>query len=309
MGDFLKRQLVEGERVIFDRRHSLWDIWRNYLIGAGAIAALVLLLTTFKPGPGQDHTGYIVLISLLAAFFLLIYGVVPILKRRFFADAYAGKDFVLPVGVIILSVAGWIVLFVYKGNQRFADIWTAVVWTAFGVIFIGWLAYPILRWYFQHFILTDRRLILHEGILAKRAIHLPLDQVVDIRSRANPFERVFRYGDIVIESAGEYGQQPFTNIGNPEEVKRIILQQREIFEDEQARRQGRELATGIARSIRAEAPPAAPPQAAPSPAGGADGLEVVEGLRKLAELRDSGALTDEEFQRAKKELLDRMEGE
>jgi hypothetical protein len=40
-------------------------------------------------------------------------------------------------------------------------------------------------------------------------------------------------------------------------------------------------------------------------AGGA-GLDATEQIRKLAELRDTGALTDDEFETKKKELLDRI---
>jgi hypothetical protein len=35
-------------------------------------------------------------------------------------------------------------------------------------------------------------------------------------------------------------------------------------------------------------------------------LDITDQIKKLAELRDSGAITNEEFERKKAELLDRM---
>jgi hypothetical protein len=43
----------------------------------------------------------------------------------------------------------------------------------------------------------------------------------------------------------------------------------------------------------------------PSGTGGRE-LELVEGLRKLDELRRSGALTESEFQEAKQELMEKL---
>lgn len=57
----------------------------------------------------------------------------------------------------------------------------------------------------------------------------------------------------------------------------------------------------------AQAPPAptppAPAAAAPAPAPAPGGGDVVARLKELADLRDAGALTDEEFAAAKAQLL------
>jgi hypothetical protein len=46
-----------------------------------------------------------------------------------------------------------------------------------------------------------------------------------------------------------------------------------------------------------------PPVAAPAPAGAAPAVDVADQLRKLAELRDQGVLTDDEFAAQKAKLL------
>lgn len=50
-----------------------------------------------------------------------------------------------------------------------------------------------------------------------------------------------------------------------------------------------------------QAPP--PPPPAPAPAAPAGGTDVVSRLQELAELKNSGALTQEEFDAAKAKLL------
>ncbi len=303
MAEQYHKQLIEaGETVIFDRRHSLWEIWKNFIIGGGAIVALILLLTRFNPGDsgGETNWGYIILISILALFFIGWYGAWPIFKRRNMVE----RQMFLPISVMILTAAVWGALMWFRNSQDFADIWTTVVWIAFFVVIIGWLVYPIFAWFFAHFILTDRRLILSQGIINKSTMAMPLDMLNDVRTSQNAWERVFRYGDVVIETAGEFGQQPFTNIAHPLEVKKQIFEQRAIYEEQQETRRGKEMAREMSTVMQQPPGPAAP--APPQTAAKAGELDVVDGLQKLDELRRSGALTEEEFQRAKKELFGKM---
>ncbi|OFW69137.1 MAG: hypothetical protein A2V52_00910 [Actinobacteria bacterium RBG_19FT_COMBO_54_7] len=290
-----------GEVVIFDKRHSLWEIWKNFLIGGGAIVLLALLLTKFKPGPsetGAASYGYIILISILAAFALVAYGAIPLIKIR----KIEGRHPILPAGAMILAAGGWITLFWFRNSAAFADKWTIVAWIAFFVVTGVWLLYPILKWYFTHFILTDRRLIFNSGILTKKWKSIPLDQINDLACSQNLWERIFRYGDIVIESAGEFGQEAFTNIGNPVEVRTQILQQRRLYEEGQSSRASREIAREMRSALQEPGMQRTTSPAQPAAAQPTD-LELVDGLKKLDELRRSGALTEEEFQKAKKELM------
>ena len=300
MAEPYHKKLIEPyEAVLFDKRHSLWEIWKNFLIGAGSIIALILLLTKFKPGPSTGtNWGYIILISVLALFFLFGFGAWPMFKRRNLPD----RDWFFPILVMVAAAGGWSALMWFRNSAGFADIWTLVVVIAFVVVIVGWLVYPIFAWFFAHFILTDRRLILSTGILNKHTMALPLEMLNDIKTSQNMWERIFNYGDVVMETAGEFGQQPFTNISHPLEVKKQIFEQRRIVMEEGESRAGHEMAQEITSALQAATPSAAPPPAAPRP-GGAGGQDVVERLERLTELHRAGELSDEEFQRAKEELL------
>src|SRR5579862_8953482 len=54
------------------------------------------------------------------------------------------------------------------------------------------------------------------------------------------------------------------------------------------------------------APPAPAPAAPPAPAPAASAVPITEQIKKIAELRDMGILSPEEFEAKKKELLSRM---
>jgi uncharacterized membrane protein YdbT with pleckstrin-like domain len=304
MAEQYHKKLIEpGETVLFDKRHSLWEIWRNLLIGAAAIVALVFLLTTFKPStePGTNW-GYIILISILALFFIIGFGAWPLWRRRKLAERHR----FFPIAIMVLAVGGWIALLVFENNESFINAWTVVVVIAFVVVIIGWLIYPIFAWFFAHFVLSDRRVILSQGILNKTTMAIPLEQITNVRTSQNVWERVFKYGDVEMESAGEFGQQTFTNIGHPLEVKTQIFEQRDLLKEGQETRRGHEMAKEMATVMQAGPAPVAP--AAVQTAAVAE-PSIVERLEKLTELHSSGALSDEEFQKAKQELLEMEHGD
>jgi Short C-terminal domain/Bacterial PH domain len=89
------------------------------------------------------------------------------------------------------------------------------------------------------------------------------------------WERIIGAGDLFIESAGERGQSVFKDIPKPEAVQVEIYRQMEA--------NGQRMSGAAPR--------------APS---------VLEELERLANLRDRGAVTNEEFERKKRDLLDRL---
>jgi membrane protein YdbS with pleckstrin-like domain len=294
--------LETGEQVIFDKRHSLWEIWKNLLTGAAAVVALVLLLTKFKPGPtdpGGARDGYLTLISVLAGFVLIAYGIWPLIRKR----RAQGKARIIPILVAVLATAAWVVLFLLRNNPEFSAKWDILAWLGFFFVVLVWLVYPILKWVFTRFVLTDRRLIFSSGILSKKSKMIPLDQVNDITGSQNLWERIFHYGDVVIESAGEFGQERFTNITDPVRVRTEILQQRRLYEEVRSSLAGKEMAREVGEVLKQQ------PAAAGAQPGASRELELVEGLKKLDELRQSGALTEDEFQEAKRELMEKLRGQ
>ena len=70
-----------------------------------------------------------------------------------------------------------------------------------------------------------------------------------------------------------------------------------------SRRQANKWAAQDSQPEYYDAPPPPPPAPAPAPAAAAPPVDTVAQLRELAQLRDDGILTDEEFSAQKRRLL------
>jgi uncharacterized membrane protein YdbT with pleckstrin-like domain len=150
------------------------------------------------------------------------------------------------------------------------------------VVLILFVIYPLRRfiqWITSHFVVTNQRIIHRQGWIAKTSMEVPLQRINDVRFHQSIFERMVGAGDLIIESAGTRGQEVFSDIRHPEAMQRTIYE----------RAQTREM--GMSGGGAATAP-------APAP-----GPSATEELARLADLRDRGVLTEEEFQAQKAKLL------
>jgi len=181
------------------------------------------------------------------------------------------------------------------GVAALALDWPDAVRLLMAVLVVGtliWFVERYIRWISTHFVLTSDRVIYRSGVIAKEGIEIPLERINTIFFRQRIFERMLGLGDLEIESASKEGSQRFDDIRRPDEVQNEIYQQMEANEIKKADR----ISGGIntAHAAAAAAPPSPPQQTVP------------EQIEHLARLRDQGALTDEEFQAKKSELLGRM---
>ncbi len=168
--------------------------------------------------------------------------------------------------------------------QLDGDVGQLAAW-AYLVLVVAWLAWlgaRLASWSTTHFVVTSDRIVFRTGVLAKHGRDIPLERVNDITSNQTFFERIIGAGDLLIESAGERGQQTFSDIPHPDHV------QQEIY---------RQMEGNAARAMSAGARPTPAAPATPS---------VIEQIGALADLRDRGAISDAQFEAKKAELLKRM---
>jgi len=147
-----------------------------------------------------------------------------------------------------------------------------------------WVLPRVVGWATTHFVVTTDRLIFRRGFLSRYAREIPLERVNDVTFSQSVFERLIGAGDLLIESAGEQGQNAFTNIRNPEAVQLEIYHR---MEENSQRMLGHHVTP-------------AQPDAYQRPPSALDDLE------RLAALRERGALSDAEFEQKKRDLLDRL---
>lgn len=186
------------------------------------------------------------------------------------------------VGPVFWSVVSLAVLFFSSKvltDQTWEDTGNVVI--AFGVL-IAWIllaVVPFFQWLFTLFVLTSDRLITRSGVIAKKSKEIPLERINDVAFNQNIFERIVGAGDLLVESAGERGQERITNVRHPEQVQLMIYKESEMNSD---------------RMMRGGAP-----------ASGSS-VSVPQQIEALARLRGQGVLTDEEFEAKKADLLKRM---
>ena len=162
------------------------------------------------------------------------------------------------------------------------------------VVLLVAVAGRVLRWSTTHFVLTTERLIFRSGVVAKFGREIPLERINDVTFSQSLLERLVGVGDLLLESAGEHGQSRFSDIRDPEAVQLEIYRQMEAND---RRRAG--YATTQPQAAAADHTPTPPGRAPRAP-------RALDDLERLADLRDRGVVTEEEFQRMKRELLDQM---
>ena len=143
----------------------------------------------------------------------------------------------------------------------------------------------ILVWTNRQYIVTNRRVIQISGILDKTVTDSSLEKVNDVKMVQSFWGRMFNYGDIQILTASELGANLFRRIGDPLRFKTAMLNAKEEMAQD-----------------RDDVPVRRTTQPAVS-----TGRDDIPGLiMQLDALRQRGVLTEEEFQRKKTELLEKM---
>ncbi|MDH3294423.1 MAG: PH domain-containing protein [Acidimicrobiia bacterium] len=179
------------------------------------------------------------------------------------------------VGAVILGVLALI----YFSGSVVVSIMTAAL-----IIFVLlWFVARYMVWTTTNLVLTTDRLIHRSGVFSRSGVEIPLERINTVFFRQSLFERLLGSGELVVESAGEKGQQSFVNVRRPLNVQNEIYRQMEGNENRKFDRVGRNLDAGgsVASSIPAQ-------------------------IEELAALREKGIITDEEFRAKKADLLRRM---
>jgi len=81
---------------------------------------------------------------------------------------------------------------------------------------------PYLRWRSTHYVLTTHRLMTRLGILNHTGRDVPLNRINNAMYEQSFWERIVDSGTLVVESAGEDGQQVFKNIPDADQTQQLI---------------------------------------------------------------------------------------
>jgi hypothetical protein len=199
---------------------------------------------------------------------------------------------------VLLFIAGLVLLFLSQSLS--GTIHDIAGYLTIGAIVISllWLAKTYVTWYSEDYLITNRRVLKVEGIVNKRSADSSLEKINDAVLEQNLFGRMFNYGDLDILTAADVAVDRYRMLNRAAEFKREMLNQKHDLEGEY----NRPLPSPPLRSA-----PAAPPPPAAAPARRemtAD--EVTRALGGLADLRDRGAISPQEYEAKKSDLLGRL---
>lgn len=132
-----------------------------------------------------------------------------------------------------------------------------------------------VRWNNEQYVVTDHRVIQIRGIFNKDVIDSSLDKINDVELRQSWLGRIFDFGTIEILTAADIGVNEMRSIAHPLQFKRAMLDAKQHYQ------------RGFGYLDPQDAYQAGPYN------------DLQETLQKLADLRDSGLLSQDEFETKK----------
>jgi len=148
-----------------------------------------------------------------------------------------------------------------------------------------------------------------EGVINKRVVDSSLEKINDAILSESIVGRMFGFGDLEILTASESGISLLRLLPHPDAFKRAMMDAKHDLEMELSG--ARPLPSPAMRAAGptmnpVPAPSATPPASPPSPPNAMSSDDVTRTLASLADLRDRGAISPDEYEAKKAELLRRL---
>ncbi len=293
------------ERIMGDREHAVYQTHQHLILLLERIASWLFALLVFL-GIGlaiffleDDKQRFVIGLIALGSVVLPVYLIVAPWLRGERGEAFL-KRIWRPIlaGIMILVVA---LVIMFRPETRPIG-WVAV---ALSLIPLAEVTRIFLDWLNERYIITNRRVMVVRGTVNKEVSDSALEKVNDVKMRQSIVGRLLNYGTVEIITGSDIGVNMFHRIANPVRLKREMLNAKENLHEPEA-----EEDWGPAKG------PVSPPSEEPAldkPEPEQTDVELAPESRsipamieELAELRQKGIISKEEFQAKKKELLDRL---
>jgi membrane protein YdbS with pleckstrin-like domain len=128
----------------------------------------------------------------------------------------------LLIGTGVTFILGYLAGFLARQDVNGLTTVAVLVWL--GVM--GWVAWEVADWYFDRFILTNKRVMVVNGIITRKVAMMPLLRVTDMKYEQSPLGRVLNYGTFVLESAGQdQALREVKHLPNPNELYLRVVEE------------------------------------------------------------------------------------
>lgn len=159
----------------------------------------------------------------------------------------------------------------------------AIVGIPVAVVSAVYLSYKMLERNRNIWAVTNMRVIDEEGVFSSETKESPLDKINNVSYSQSFWGKIFGYGNVDIQTAAEIGETRYNNVEKPGKLKDAITTMQEEYKKMQMKNQAKEFAYAI---------------------GDSSDNDIGTELEKLNKLKETGVISDEEFQAGKKKLLD-----
>jgi len=180
---------------------------------------------------------------------------------------------------VIITLAG-IVASIYIGFINHYG-WIAVV---LGLLY---LLFRYATWNANIWVVTNLRVIDEIGLFSHAGKDSPLDKINNVSYRHSVMGRIFNYGDVEIQTAAQVGATVYFKVNHPRRLKDTITAAQAEYKNWEYSNQAEQMASVLNNAG----------------AGRSAAANVGAELEKLFELKMKGALSEEEYNRAKNKLL------
>jgi membrane protein YdbS with pleckstrin-like domain len=112
----------------------------------------------------------------------------------------------------------------YLAKQNMASL-SAIAVLAYAAV-MGWVAWSVVDWHFDRFILTNKRVMVVKGLITRNVAMMPLLRVTDMKYEQSPLGRMLNYGTFVLESAGQdQALREVKHLPNPNELYLRVVEE------------------------------------------------------------------------------------
>jgi membrane protein YdbS with pleckstrin-like domain len=187
---------------------------------------------------------------------------------------------------LVIAIAGIFIVY------HFQWVWGWLI----SLLGIAWWLLKYYTWRVNIWVVTNFRVIDEAGLLNHYAKESPLDKINNVSYDQTVAGRLFNFGHVEIQTAAEAGATDYFNVNHPRRLKDTITAAQAEYKNWQFGYQAAQMATAI--NAHADMPTGNLARTDAPPAPG-----VAAELEKLFELKMKGALSEEEYNRAKARLL------
>ena len=236
-------------------------------------------------------------------------------RQHWFILLWAGR-------YAILAIVGGFVLLLLTNILGITGSLNTIAGYVFAILLIIGVAnfiWVALTFRSNEYVVTNRRVMQVGGVINKHSTDSSLEKINDAALTQSFVGRIFNFGDLDVLTASEAGIERFRMIHDPVQFKKTMLDVKHEYELEMNRgpvpsspplRASTESYESVADDTSSvDVPPApAPAPVTPPPPEPArmSADEVTRTLASLAQLRDNGAISPEDYEQKKADLLGRI---